>query len=71
LTVVPSVTNGTVNKPNNRKFDLLVFFLGRSSVLFVDDHRATNGSDAIIDMNSAGTLLPSSKQQLQVIDETV
>jgi len=42
------------------------FFLGRPSVLLRDEHHATNGGDAIIDMDHA-----SMKQQLQVIDESV
>jgi syntaxin 5 len=43
---------------------------GRTSVLFRDEHRTTNGGDAVIDMGSDGTYHSSMKQQLQVIDET-
>ena len=45
--------------------------LGRPSVLFRDDHRATNGGDAVLDLGTDGTFNSSMKQQLQVIDETV
>lgn len=43
---------------------------GRPSVLRRDDHRATNGGDAVIDMGSDTTFGSSMKQQLQAIDET-
>ena len=45
--------------------------LGRPSLLLRDDHRATNGGDAVIDLGGDGTFSSSMKQQLQVIDETV
>lgn len=43
---------------------------GRPSVLFRDEHRTTNGGDAVIDMGSDGVHNSSMKQQLQFIDET-
>ncbi|CAF3024620.1 unnamed protein product, partial [Rotaria sp. Silwood2] len=43
---------------------------GRPSVLFRDEHRTTNGGDAVINMGSDGMYNPSMRQQLQVIDET-
>lgn len=46
-------------------------YSGRQSVLFRDEHRTTNGGDAVIDMGSGGTYNSPMKQQLQVIDETV
>lgn len=50
---------------------IFCFPLGRPSVLFRDEHRTTNGGDAVIDMGSGETYNSSIKQQLQVIDETV
>ena len=46
-------------------------YSGRPSVLFRDEHRTTNGGDAVIDMGSGGAYNSPMKQQLQVIDETV
>ncbi|CAF1082715.1 unnamed protein product [Rotaria sordida] len=43
---------------------------GRPSVLFRDEHRTTNGGDAVINMGSDGMYNSSMRQQLQVIDET-
>ena len=45
--------------------------LGRPSVLFRDDQRASNGGDAVIDMGADTSFNSSFKQQLQVIDATV
>ncbi len=49
-------------------FFILFCSVGRPSVLFRDEHRTTNGGDAVIDMGSYPSPM---KQQLQVIDETV
>jgi len=43
---------------------------GRPSVLLRDDHQATNGGHAVIDMGSDGMHGHSMQKQLQVIDET-
>ncbi|CAF2584282.1 unnamed protein product [Rotaria sp. Silwood2] len=44
---------------------------GRLSVFSIDEHRTTNGGNAIIDIGSDETYYPSMIPQLQVIDETV
>lgn len=43
---------------------------GRSSVLFRDDQRASNGGDAVIEMNADTSFNSSMKQRLEVIDAT-
>ena len=54
-----------------RRMFVFLSLSGRPSVLRRDDHRATNGGDAVIDMGSDASFSSSMKQQLQVIDETV